>query len=348
MKLKLFRGKHVSCNRPLALKFIKPCFLTLKCLKEKKDCSTTRSDVSKFFVIMRQYRLYSVRPSEDRHHGQKMEEGVRLQYVSYRLPHNQQLSPPIVVMHGLAQSLSSWRRVARHLCSKGPRRVISVNARNHGASPQTNGHTALNMASDILTLLRRMGLTRMVALGHGMGGRAMMTLALVQPFLVERLIVVDVTPGPVPDDWYFSRERFEMMTQIAPTIPGHLTLNQGRLFVLKKVKHNLKDYKDIMTILQNLRKPSENSFAWSLNAKAVLNSWTDLVTHYEDTLKGLKPYTGEVLLIGGSQSKFVTSSNIEIMKKYFPNTTVEYLDTGHQVFAEMPKKFVQLVAKFTR
>nr|CBE67057.1 CG14717-PA [Drosophila phaeopleura] len=299
---------------------------------------------------MRQYRLGSVRPSEARiqNYVQRLEEGVRLQYVSYRLPHNQQLSPSIVVMHGLAQSLSSWRRVARHLCSKGPRRVISLNARNHGASPRTEGNTALNMASDVLTLMRRMGLTRIVALGHGMGGRAMMTLALVQPCLVDRLIVVDVTTGPVPDDWYFSRERFEMMTQIGPTIPGHLTLNQGRLFVLKKVKHNMKDYRNIVTILQNLRKPNENSFAWSLNTKAVLNSWNDLVTHYEDTLKGLKPYTGKVLLIGGSQSRFVTSSTIDIMKKYFPNTTVKYLDTGPQVFAEQPNKFDQLVADFTR
>ncbi|KAH8272595.1 hypothetical protein KR026_010719 [Drosophila bipectinata] len=299
---------------------------------------------------MRRYRLGSVRLSTAgiRHYGQKMVEGVHLQYVSYRLPHNHQMSPPIIVMHGLAQTLSSWRRVSRNLCSKGPRRVITVSARNHGASARTEAHTPRDMASDVLALMRRLGLTRIVALGHGMGGRAMMTLALEQPLLVERVIAVDVTPGPVPESWYLSRKRFELMSQIAPTIPGHLTLHEGRVFVLNKVKHLITNRNEILTILQNLRKPTDNSFAWSMNAQAVLNSWKDLVTHYEDTLKGLKPYTGQVLLIGGSQSGFVTSSTIDIMKKYFPNTTVKSLDTGHQVYKEQPDQFVQLVVNFTR
>lgn len=188
------------------------------------------------------------------------------------------------------------------------------------------------MASDVLTLMRRMGLTRMVALGHGMGGRAMMTLALVQPCLVERLIAVDVTPGPVPDDWYFSRERFEMMTQIAPTIPGHLTLNQGRLFVLKKVKHNIKNYKDILTILQNLRKPNENSFAWSLNAKAVLNSWNELVTHYEDTFEGPEAVHGQ----GASHRRFSVRIRDQLKHRHNEEILSEY---HGQVLGNRPPGF---------
>lgn len=73
-----------------------------------------------------------------------------------------------------------------------------------------------------------------------------------------------------------------------------------------------------------------------------------MMINYEATLGGLRPYMGEVLLIAGSQSEFVTTTSIAVMQRYFPNTVVQILDAGHCVYEDQPEQFVELVVEFTQ
>ncbi|XP_017005204.2 sn-1-specific diacylglycerol lipase ABHD11 [Drosophila takahashii] len=275
-------------------------------------------------------------------------QGTRLEYVSYSTLRNQMEAPPIVVMHDLNLSGESWRHVASNLSQHGLRQVITVDARNHGLSPHISGHSAMHLAADVEALMSHQSLTKIVALGHGMGGRAMMTLALTQPQLVERVILVDITPAPVPSNFYLTRQVFEMMLQVAPTIPRNLSLSEGRMFILPIFQDVVQDVTELQRVVFNLRKMQDASFGWAVNPQAVLSSWSDLMIDYESTLGGLSPYMGEVLLIAGSQSEFVTSSSISVMQRYFPNTVVQILDAGHCVYEDQPEQFVKLVVEFTQ
>lgn len=274
-------------------------------------------------------------------------ESTHVEYVSYSMPHNVMAAPPIVVMHDLNLSMDSWRGVALNLSQAGLRQVITMDARNHGRSPHISGHSPLHLAADVQALMGHQGFSKIVALGHGIGGRAMMTLALTQPHLVERAILVDITPAPVPSNFYLTRQVFELMLQVTPTIPGHLSLSDGRQFILPLFQEVVFDMHDLQFILYNLRKRN-NRFVWAVNPQAVLGSWADLMLNYEATLGGLNPYMGEVLLIAGSHSEFVTSRSISVMQRYFPNTVVQILDAGHFVYQDQPEEFVQLVVEFTR
>ncbi|EDV49481.1 protein ABHD11 [Drosophila erecta] len=274
--------------------------------------------------------------------------GTRLEYVSYSSPRNLMQAPPIVVMHDLNLSLESWRQVAVNLSQEGLRQVITVDARNHGLSPYVTGHSPMHLAADVEALMSHQSLNKIVALGHGMGGRAMMTLALTQPQLVERVILVDITLAPVPSNFYLTRQVFEMMLQVAPSIPPNLSLSEGRTFILPLFQDVVHDASELRRIIYNLRKMQDNTFGWAVNPQAVLSSWGDMMINYEATLGGLRPYMGEVLLIAGSQSEFVTTTSIAVMQRYFPNTVVQILDAGHCVYEDQPEQFVELVVQFTQ
>ena len=84
--------------------------------------------------------------------------------------------PPVVVLHGLFGSSANWRSVARALAPH--HRVLCVDLRNHGHSPWTDSMDYLEMADDVRALIARQGLSRPTVVGHSMGGKTAMALAL--------------------------------------------------------------------------------------------------------------------------------------------------------------------------
>jgi len=139
-----------------------------------------------------------------------------------------------------------------------------------------------------------------------------------------------------------------MMLQVAPSIPSNLSLSEGRTFILPLFQDVVHDASELRRIIYNLRKMQDNTFGWAVNPQAVLSSWGEMMINYEATLGGLRPYMGEVLLIAGSQSEFVTTTSIAVMQRYFPNTVVQILDAGHCVYEDQPEQFVELVVEFTQ
>src|SRR5947209_939823 len=100
--------------------------------------------------------------------------------------------PPLLILHGLFGSGRNWAAIAKALSTE--RRVISLDLRNHGASPWAPSMTYEEMAEDVLDFMDRNGLERAALLGHSMGGKAAMVAALSEPDRIARLIVVDVAP----------------------------------------------------------------------------------------------------------------------------------------------------------
>ncbi|HPU56805.1 MAG TPA: alpha/beta fold hydrolase, partial [Verrucomicrobiota bacterium] len=94
---------------------------------------------------------------------------------------------PLIVLHGLFGSLDNWAPVNRQLSRNF--RVIAVDLRNHGRSPHSPEMNFSVMAEDILELMTRLGLEQSHLLGHSMGGKAAMQLALNHPERVDRLVV---------------------------------------------------------------------------------------------------------------------------------------------------------------
>src|SRR2546422_6558551 len=101
--------------------------------------------------------------------------------------------PPLLILHGLFGSLDNWHTVSRELSEKGLH-VIAADLRNHGLSSHSPEMSLESMAEDVAELMGSQKLSSAFVLGHSLGGKVAMELALSAPDKVEKLIVVDIAP----------------------------------------------------------------------------------------------------------------------------------------------------------
>jgi abhydrolase domain-containing protein 11 len=128
----------------------------------------------------------------------KQTSSVPIAYSSYENVTSTHNTPPLVVMHGLFGSKFNWNSLCKAIHGKTSptRKIICVDARNHGESPHSSDHSYAHLAADIHSLLQRLNIEKASILGHSMGGRAMMYFALQYPNIVEKAIIVDISPVP--------------------------------------------------------------------------------------------------------------------------------------------------------
>src|ERR1700676_2882512 len=100
--------------------------------------------------------------------------------------------PPVILLHGLFGAARNFGTVQRALAPLF--RVIALDARNHGDSPHGAGMRYATLAADVLETLDALGVARTAVIGHSMGGKIGMALALMAPERVGRLLVADIAP----------------------------------------------------------------------------------------------------------------------------------------------------------
>ena len=142
---------------------------------------------------------------------------------------------PVVVLHGLLGSARNWTTIAKQLADT--HRVFALDLRNHARSPWANTMSFEEMAGDVAAFIERHDLGRPVVIGHSLGGKVAMRLALTRAALVERLLVVDVAPvayahtfGPFVEamqevDLATVRQRADADRQLERTIPDAAVRN---------------------------------------------------------------------------------------------------------------------------
>ena len=116
--------------------------------------------------------------------------------LNYRLHGELTAEPPLVVLHGLLGSLDNWATFAKGQAGKCT--VLAMDLRNHGASPHVAGMSYRDMVADVIEVLDTLGIHSCDLMGHSMGGKVAMQLALQHPARVRRLLVVDIAPKAYP------------------------------------------------------------------------------------------------------------------------------------------------------
>lgn len=96
----------------------------------------------------------------------------------------------IIILHGLLGSLDNWQTIAKQLSST--HQVYIVDQRNHGRSPHTDEMSYEVLAQDMVEFCTQHQITKTTIIGHSMGGKVAMLIALQHPKLIEKLIVVDI------------------------------------------------------------------------------------------------------------------------------------------------------------
>jgi pimeloyl-ACP methyl ester carboxylesterase len=240
--------------------------------------------------------------------------------------------PPVVILHGLFGSGSNWRRAARELA--GSHRVIAVDLRNHGASPWADSMSYLEMADDVLRLIEREDLSRPAVLGHSMGGKVAMALALMYPQQVGQLTVVDIAPVAYAD----RLSAFAEAMRAIDTLPA-----ASREEVRLRLADTVPDAGVVPFLMQNLVARNAH-FDWRLNLGGILAAMPALCA-FPQQLRGLR-YTRPVQVIAGASSDYVTPADADAFRPMFPATCIEVIEAaGHWVHADRPEAFIAAVRR---
>ena len=240
--------------------------------------------------------------------------------------------PPLIVLHGLFGSRTNWRSIARALSAT--HRVISVDLRNHGGSPWSDAMGYPEMADDVRGLMKRENLREAAVMGHSMGGKTAMALALLHPGEVGRLIVVDIAPVSYGD-------RMSAFAQGMRSVD--LFTAAGREDVGSRLRSLVPDPGVVPFLLQNLVR-HDGHFDWRINLAAISASLEALSSFPAPLLK--LRYEGPVHVIAGRRSDYVSDRGGAEFRPMFPRVEVEFVEqAGHWVHADQQEAFLDCVRR---
>jgi esterase len=241
---------------------------------------------------------------------------------------------PIVVLHGLLGSARNWTTVARRLAESY--RVYALDLRNHGGSPWADEMTYEAMADDVSAFMAREDLGPSTLIGHSMGGKVAMHLALGQPEQIARLIVVDI--APVAYDHSFEHY-VDAMRGI------DLSRVSRRADVERELHRTIDDVVVANFLLQNLVR-GEQGLVWRANLDA-LSAHDDAILGFPDP--GERRYPGPTLFMLGEHSHYVRREHRRPIKRMFPEALIMTIrGAGHWVHAERTDEFLATVRAFLR
>ncbi|XP_077597375.1 sn-1-specific diacylglycerol lipase ABHD11-like [Stigmatopora nigra] len=250
-------------------------------------------------------------------------------------------STPLVFLHGLFGSKSNFQSIAKSLVQRTGRKVLTVDARNHGNSPHHPELTYEAMSGDLLQLLTQLHIDKCILIGHSMGGKTAMTTALTQPALVERLVVVDISPAQsnTRSDFHLY---IDAMRDV--NVPSDLPRSTARRSAEDQLRHRVKEHSLRQFLLTNLVERN-GSYAWRVNLDAVSTHLDDLMSFPSVD----STYQGPTLFLGGAKSPYISSEDYPKIERLFPCASIQYIpDAGHWIHAEKPLDFISSVVTFLR
>lgn len=239
---------------------------------------------------------------------------------------------PLILLHGLFGSARNWGAVQKALAQHY--RVLAMDLRNHGASPHAAGMDYGAQAADVAETMAALGIGRAVVLGHSMGGKAAMMLALTRPDLVERLIVADIAPRPYPP----ALRAVVAAMQAVPLHPG-LTRQEADQTLRPAVPEApIRSF-----LLQNLRLEAAPP-NWRIGLAEIADAMPEIEAFAPPS--GAR-FAGPSLAMAGALSPYIRAEDHAAFRALFPNIHfVSIAKAGHWLHAENPEGFLAALSNF--
>ncbi len=261
---------------------------------------------------------------------------MNLNYVTFPSDEKerQDLLGPLIIIPGLFGSTGNWRGFAKKLSTTY--RVIVIDQRNHGDSPHAESNTYFDLATDIEKLLESLELTKATLIGHSMGGKTAMLLALLKPHLIDKLIILDIAPVA------YGHSHLSILNGIDSISLEGAT---SRADIERQLANSIPDKATRMFIMLNLA-GSAGNFRWKINVPVLKRFMDDIVDFPKYEVAGLS-YERECLFVTGGRSDYVKEEDKQILLGLFPNAQINVVEeAGHWLHVEKPDAVIGHIKDF--
>lgn len=243
-------------------------------------------------------------------------------------------NPTVILLHGLFGSSTNWHGIARRLGET--RAVLVPDLRNHGRSGHSRVMSYPAMAEDLSGLLDDRGIDCAALVGHSMGGKVAMWLALTRPERVRALAVVDIAPEAYP-------HRFERLIGALSTLD--LETLYGRRDADRILADQIPSPELRGFLLQNLVRDTDG-WRWRLNL-TVLSAAMDEIIGFPGP--DARQFPGPALFVYGTASDYLAGAHLATIRALFPLARLRAVSgAGHWVYADRPHAFFKALEEFLR
>ncbi len=239
---------------------------------------------------------------------------------------------PLIVAHGLFGSVRNWGVLSKRLAETRP--VITVDMRNHGESPWLEAHSYKDLAEDLAEVIDYVG-GRADVLGHSMGGKAAMVLALHRPELVARLVVADIAPVG------YTHTQSHL---IAAMNSVDLSKVKTRRDADAQLAQAIPEAGVRAFLLQSLDLTGSRP-RWRLNLEILARDMAEILDFPPLSAR----FDDPTLFLTGANSDYVTPQHHDEIARLFPAAKFQQIaDAGHWLHAENPRDFEAAVQAFLK
>ncbi|KAJ3371488.1 Alpha/beta hydrolase domain-containing protein 11 [Kappamyces sp. JEL0680] len=251
---------------------------------------------------------------------------------------------PLLILPGLFGSKQNWSAISKSLSAKLSRPIVALDLRNHGDSPHSSVHSYEAMASDVEALVAAQGWSAVDLMGHSMGGKVVMYLALQNHGWLDKTCVVDMAPVESLTGSRLFASYVKVMESV--TANGPVSGQKEADHILSQVIPEVAIRQFLLTNLKrNPALTQGNAYEWRINLDALGTNLSRLWSF--PFAPRSASHKGPVLFIAGGKSNYITPDMWPVIQGFFPDARlVTFPDAGHWVHSEKPADFVQETAAF--
>ena len=243
---------------------------------------------------------------------------------------------PLLILHGLFGQSDNWNTLAKRFAENGFE-VYTIDQRNHGLSPHSDVWNYDAMVDDIKEFIDEHNLQNPILLGHSLGGKTAMFFALKYNGVLNKLIVVDMSPRAYKPhhDAVLDALNAVNFSQLNTRKEAEAVLNQY-----------ISDFGTKQFLLKNIywEDNAANKMNWRFNLAAITKNYNEILVATPHQSSNVN-----TLFLKGEKSNYITDIDLPEIESRFPNYKLQTIaNAGHWVHAQQPESFFNDVIGFIK
>lgn len=240
--------------------------------------------------------------------------------------------PPLLILHGVFGSGDNWLTVTRQIAEHFT--VYLIDQRNHGRSFHSEEFSYPVLCQDVVDFADEHNLAQFDLIGHSMGGKVAMNLAVLHPERIRKMVVVDIAPR------FYSPHHQQI---IAGFDAVQLDRVQSRSDAEQQMAAFIDEPDVRQFLLKNLYRTDDGSYGWRINLPILRKA----VMEIGQALPEGPAVPIPTLFLKGGNSRYISEKDETEIHQRFPQSEIITIEgAGHWLQAEKPAEFLQSVLPF--